>query len=249
MQQGTAEWLLWRRQGIGASESAALFGVCPYKTARQLYGEKLGVAMEDTESSPGLFRAGHETEAMVRAEYEFETGLEFAPAVFEHPTHPFIRASLDGWNAETRQGIEIKLVGKDKFAGPVPEHHVIQVQHQMLVVGVDSWTYLRHNSGQTKKDVIAADPDMQKRIFEACLEFWSRVQRQDPPAYSDRDWVPVDDAQLLGDLQCLAGLTGKAKDALREQIFSRLQYNRVVCGGIKVARDSRRITMPKPSEG
>lgn len=246
MDQGTAEWHAWRRQGIGASESAALLGVCPYKTPRQLYAEKLGGEAEDTEASAGLFQRGHETEAMVRAAYEFETGLEFRPAVFEHPVYPFIRASLDGWNAETKQGIEIKFMGKDKFAGPVPEHHVIQVQHQMLVTGVDSWTYLRHNDGQTKREDFKADPAMQARIVEACLEFWDRVGRKDPPPYTDRDWVPDDRPELGYALSALLAANGtKAKAAAREAVLGLVQHRRTIYKGVKISADPARITFPK----
>jgi hypothetical protein len=103
----------------------------------------------------------------MRAAYEFETGLEFPPATFEHPQLPFIRASLDGWCAERRQGIEVKMVGEQKFHGDIIPSHYAQVQTQMLVAGVDEWTYIRHWSGQTKVETIKADPEMQKKIVGA----------------------------------------------------------------------------------
>ena len=36
------EWLEWRRQGIGSSDSASIMGTSPYTTPYQLWEEKLG---------------------------------------------------------------------------------------------------------------------------------------------------------------------------------------------------------------
>lgn len=247
MEQGTREWLEWRRQGIGASESAALLGVCPYKTAFKLWQEKLGQGQKDEgEETSEVLAKGHSIEAQIRAAYEFEEGIDFPPALMEHGVYPFIRASLDGLNQKKPKGIEIKYVGAAKMDLPIPEHHVVQMQHQMLVTNLEEWTYLRSTDGiHFKADVVKADPVMQAAILNACLEFWNLVQTKTPPPYCDRDWVPVDDEDLATDLGSLPVLKGKAKEALRENIFSRMQYNRIVCRGIKVARDTRRITFPK----
>ena len=38
------EWLAYRRKGIGGSDVAAVLGVSPFRTARDLYYDKLGIA-------------------------------------------------------------------------------------------------------------------------------------------------------------------------------------------------------------
>ena len=38
------DWLEYRRRGIGGSDAAAIFGVSPFKTARDLYYDKLKIA-------------------------------------------------------------------------------------------------------------------------------------------------------------------------------------------------------------
>ena len=44
------EWLEWRRRGIGGSDAAAILGVSPFATARDLYYDKLKViSYEDGE--------------------------------------------------------------------------------------------------------------------------------------------------------------------------------------------------------
>lgn len=38
------EWLTYRRQGIGGSDVAAILGISPFRTARDLYDDKLNIA-------------------------------------------------------------------------------------------------------------------------------------------------------------------------------------------------------------
>jgi putative phage-type endonuclease len=199
MEQGSNEWLAWRRKGIGASESAVLLGLDPYgKTPYKLWLEKQGGPAEDTEAAPGLFQRGHETEAMVRAALELENGVDYPPALFEHPEFPFIRASLDGWGPEgtSPRGVEIKMVGAKALNEPIPPHHQVQMQHQMLVTAQDSWLYVRHSEGTTQQFTVKADPQVQTRILSACWEFWDRVTTGLAPAFTDNDWVPVSDLNL-----------------------------------------------------
>lgn len=257
MEQGSKEWFEWRRQGIGASETAALLGIDPYgKTPLKLYREKLG-AQADGGSSE-VFQMGHETEAAVRAAYEFDTGLEFGPALFEHPEFPFIRASLDGWNAETKQGLEIKLVGADKFK-TVPPHHMVQVQHQMLVTATSTWTYIQRNktTGEDWVETIAADRDIQRKVLAACWDFWQRVTDRTPPAPTAQDWVESVDQNLdLALREMVEARTTKARKEAREEVLRiaagiHVRTVNVVEGsayGAKVCVDPARITLPKESD-
>lgn len=239
MEQGTSEWLAWRRAGIGASESAALLGVCPYKTALGLYNEKAkGIDAGDL-GMEEVFRRGHETEAFVRAEHELQSGLDFPPAVFEHPEFPFIRASLDGWNEQEKMGIEIKMVGKDKLDEKMPAHHMVQVQHQMLVTGVPVWLYIRHSEGVTRKDLINEDPAMQAAIFKACMDFHTRLQEGIPPAPGPRDWVETDMPELVAAVEAL-----RAGDkAARAEALRLAPHPRTICAGAKIQTAPPRIKL------
>ena len=247
MEQGSPEWHKWRAEGIGASEAAVLLGHDPYgKTPFKLWQLKLGL---DTKSGgpEALFQRGHETETMVRAAYEFETGLDFGPACFEHSEFPFIRASLDGWNDAEKRGIEIKMVGKEAIKLPPPLHHLIQVQHQMLVTGTSSWVYIRHCEGETKVEVIQEDLTMQRDILAACWQFWSHVQDKTPPPYSPMDWVPDE----RGDLKVLvdgwrASTTTKERKSYREDILALCAgTKRTLCNGLKISTDPARLTEDK----
>ena len=41
------EWLRYRRKGIGGSDAAAIMRISPFRTARDIYFDKLGVVSAD----------------------------------------------------------------------------------------------------------------------------------------------------------------------------------------------------------
>ena len=45
------EWLDYRRQGIGGSDVAGIMGISPFRTARDIYYDKLNIAA--VEGEPG----------------------------------------------------------------------------------------------------------------------------------------------------------------------------------------------------
>ena len=60
------EWLAYRRQGIGGSDVAAILGISPFRTARDLYDDKLNIAsaVDDTGNWVAL-EMGHLLEPLV----------------------------------------------------------------------------------------------------------------------------------------------------------------------------------------
>lgn len=60
------EWLAYRRKGIGGSDVAALLGISPWRTARDLYYDKLNIAaVEDNENNWVALEMGHLLEPLV----------------------------------------------------------------------------------------------------------------------------------------------------------------------------------------
>lgn len=54
------EWLDYRRRGIGGSDVSAIFGTSPFRTARDLYYDKLNIAsVEDDEGNWVAMEMGH----------------------------------------------------------------------------------------------------------------------------------------------------------------------------------------------
>lgn len=239
--QGTKEWLEWRHAGIGASESAALMGCDKYgKTPYKLWLEKTK-PIKESQDAPIENRAmgvGHEVEAKIRASYEFDKGIEFQPCLMEFAGWPVLRASLDGWNSESKSGVEIKYVGAEAYeAGTIPEHHQVQLQHQMLVAGVSEWTYLISNDGVHYKAIPAVeDLDMQKEILERSARFWKCVEEKVQPPYTEDDWIPSNDLELVKAIT----------DGDREKIFSLVKHKKTECAGKRINAETKRITQVKP---
>ena len=60
------EWLSFRRGGIGGSDVAAILGISPFRTARDIYYDKLEIAdVEEEEGNWVAMEMGHLLEDLV----------------------------------------------------------------------------------------------------------------------------------------------------------------------------------------
>lgn len=133
------EWLEKRKQGIGGTDISAIVGINPYKTAFDVYAEKLGLVEEKPSSR--LARRGRKLESLVVDEYEEETGnhaLRIGRRLFTHPDYPWWVGSPDDLVQEGR-GLEAKTVWSSQvmrqFGQPgtdaVPDLYFVQVMWYM----------------------------------------------------------------------------------------------------------------------
>ncbi len=92
------EWLEWRRRGIGGSDAAAILGVSPFATARDLYYDKLKViSYEDGESNWVSKKVGHLLEDLVAEIFHVKTGFRIyqVKKMFYHPVYTYMLADID----------------------------------------------------------------------------------------------------------------------------------------------------------
>ena len=140
------EWLDWRRKGIGGSDAAAVIGVSPYSTARDLYYEKLNIVTAgDNEDNWVQKRIGHLLEDLVAEIFSKKTGFPVyqVKKMFYHPNHPYMLADVDYFVTlpENKTAIlEIKTTNynaKDNWwldgKESVPVNYEIQGRHYMAV--------------------------------------------------------------------------------------------------------------------
>ena len=106
LQQGTAEWLEWRSNGIGASDAPTIMGENPWKSAARLLSEKLGTA--DKVGGNAAMARGTALEPEARRQYEAISKVFVAPICLQSNKHQWLRASLDGLAADGRTVVEIK---------------------------------------------------------------------------------------------------------------------------------------------
>lgn len=250
LQQGSSEWHEFRQRHIGASEISAILGKCPYKTAYELYCEKVGLTERDAPSDS--MRKGSEMEPEIRKYFEEETGIYLMPQVIESAEMPFMSASLDGISLDGDVFVEIKFNNRDnhnlaKIRG-LPDHHMIQMQHQWGVLGHETQRkgyYVSHHCGENIIVPINADKGIWDEIVEKGKEFWNLVQHKTPPALTDQDYPVIDDAELIRDseqfqqnLDVIKQLE-KQNDWIRKKFLAQIGRNAMI-GDMRLSEIERK---------
>lgn len=196
--QNSPDWLVWRQNGIGSSDAAAIMGVSPWQTPLRLFELKTG----RVESPPptAAMRRGTDLEAQARREFEFEYDTDFRPACLIHPEHAFLKASLDGWSRDGSVVLEIKAPGQkahaEAVAGRVPAYYVPQVQHLLMVSGAREchyWSWTPEDGGVLVR--VERDEAYIATLLAAEVGFWRCVQEDEPPATSEADVVERTDEE------------------------------------------------------
>lgn len=189
------EWLELRTRDITSTDVAALFGLSPYKTAFELYHEKLAgerVAFKANER----MKWGNRLESAIAYGAAEDHGFTVRPLkVYMRDPDLRIGSSFDFEILSEQYGhgiMEIKNVDglvykrnwRDDGAGNIeaPEHIELQVQHQMLVSGYKYCAIVAMVGGNTTKVAYRkADPAIGQAIREKATEFWERVAAKDAP--------------------------------------------------------------------
>lgn len=91
------KWLEYRRLGIGGSDVAAILGISPFRTARDLYYDKLNIVTSDDEGNWVAMEMGNLLEPLVARIFAKKTGLKIyqRKCMFQHPHYPWMLADLD----------------------------------------------------------------------------------------------------------------------------------------------------------
>ncbi len=140
---GLVEWLLQRREGIGASECAPILGMSTFDgdTAFSVWLDKTGQIPLDTGDNEAMFW-GRELEPKILdvAARRLNVPLQHC-AGLESIERPWQRASLDGVLAIDDMFIPIEAKNMSQYRATewsndqVPDGAELQVQHQLSVTG------------------------------------------------------------------------------------------------------------------
>lgn len=190
------DWLAYRRQGIGGSDVAAVMGVSPFCTLRDLYYDKCGIEdMIKEEDNWVAKEVGHRLEELVAKIFAYKTGYKvFAVRkLFRHPVHSFMQANVD-YFVELPDGriaiLECKTTNyncQDKWKdGAVPIHYEWQCRHYMCTMNIDC-AYIACLYGNNENEFfyrrIDRDMAIEKDMIEMEENFWNEhvVKRVEPP--------------------------------------------------------------------
>ncbi len=184
----TPEWHEARRQGIGGSDAAVIFGLSPFMDAFELFAIKRGTAppKESTEAQEwGLI-----LEKAIREGYSRRTQREVfdaQPMVRNVDLPDFMFANPDGY-IRSPDTMNLGVYEGKNFSQFVslkeglPEHIWLQVQHNMAVTGF-VWAAVAILIGGQRLEIIDVDRDEEaiQLLIDGETEFWRRVELNDPP--------------------------------------------------------------------
>ncbi len=182
--QRSPEWLELRRQGLGASDMAAVMGVSPYKTPYQLWAEKTGATPPQKVGAAA--QRGVILEDAVGRYYEEERGVKLRKSngIIRLKQHPRIMASLDRTIVGEPKGIvEIKTSASPRWSmWPVPPEVVIQTHVQMGILGVEWCDVVALLGGLVFKiERVQFDPALWAEIQRSAMAFLEAVDTNTPP--------------------------------------------------------------------
>lgn len=252
--QGSPEWLTWRREGLGASEISVLTGSNIYSTPLKLWEKKCGFREEDPINPAMAFGIANEDTARQWMNRHYNLNLK--PICIEDSSKSHYKASLDGYDSATQTLVEIKcpssqsILGKARANNAVPDYWYDQMQWQIMLC-------------QPKRAILALwDPDNQGCITvemfgnsetilmmrEEADKFWNQVKTGREPDAKESDFVEVSDPLLEQSLQEYQSIVsqekvlGDRKKELKSIVEGFTNDQSIQAYGFKVKRLAPRTT-------
>lgn len=196
-----AEWLEFRKSGIGSSEVATIVGLNPWETPYQLWRYKMGHDAPKEETF--AMKAGHYLEDAVSQFWQDETGRQVIKSsagdwLIQNKKRPYLQVSPDRtfWlagqpkNRANKGILECKTTQKKIDEDDLPKHWFCQLQYQLGVAELEQGSLAWLCSGREfgYKD-IALVPDFFGWLIEEVERFWTDniLGKQEPSAQSVQD--------------------------------------------------------------
>lgn len=195
------DWLSYRRQGIGGSDSAAIMGVSPFCTKRDLYYDKRGItpAIDEEESNWVAKEVGHRLEDLVAEIFSKKTGFKVFPIrkMFRHPLYPFMLADVDffiDFGDGTYGILECKTTNyncQDKWANnSTPVNYEYQGRHYMAVMNINK-VYFACLYGNNEDEFfiryMERDLELEEDLIAEEEYFWNEnVKKCVEPPYTEK---------------------------------------------------------------
>ncbi len=177
-----------RTKFIGGSDIASILGISPWKTALDLYHEKIGNTEEIEQTEP--MRWGKKLESPILSEYkERHAGSDVtASPEIVHPKYRYMVGHLDAFNNTEDVVVEIKNISrtaKQWANDSIPTYYRCQVAYYCALTQRDTAhvAILFHGS-QYKELLYESDKEWEENLLMEVEKFWWHVQNRKPPAAS-----------------------------------------------------------------
>ena len=195
-------WLEWRREGVGASDVAAILGISPWASPWTVWADKTGLLPPSPDNE--TFEFGRWAELMLGPWFTDKTNLYLIgqQARAEHPDQARHRTTLDGvvveWEAvddlerhsDTPGLLLDHALGtgeiKTDFNGTpwqaIPAHYQTQGQWQLHVTGLDRVWFIVLHGRRMRTYTLERNQDDIDFMVDKVDDFWDRhVVTQSPP--------------------------------------------------------------------
>lgn len=182
------DWLRERKKGVGGSDAAAILGMNRYRSAYDVYADKIDIApdMADNEA----MRQGRDLEEYVAKRFSEATGkrVRRENSILLNPAYPFARANIDRAVVGEKAGLECKTTSvlnlKRYKNGDFPEEYYTQCMHYLMVTGYERWYLAVLVFGNDFKIfTIDRDEDEINALADAEKAFWDNyVLQRVPPS-------------------------------------------------------------------
>lgn len=180
-----------RKNYITASDIAAIIGENPYKTAIDVYLDKISDDIDlSTPSEAAHF--GNLLEDVIAEEYARRTGftVEKEDNLLIHPDYPFLAGTIDRWANNKKHVLEIKttsFMNKDQWGeegtDSIPLAYLCQVSIYASICNVDFVDVCVLIGGQIFKQYrYNRDIKLETQLITIAKNFWNHnVQKRIPP--------------------------------------------------------------------
>ena len=189
-----ADWLEYRKQGIGGSDASVVCGINRYKSPVELWLDKTG-QLPPQEAGEAAYW-GTQLEPFVRAEFTKRTGIEVChkSELLQSEEYPFMLANLDGVCEVPDVGtciFEAKTASAYKageWEDTIPDEYQLQIQHYMAVTGYAGAYIAVLIGGNTFRwKFVERDEELISMLIELEAAFWNHVQDLTPPPLDGSD--------------------------------------------------------------
>ena len=243
------EWLQRRFESIGASESGSILGINPWKTAVDVFYEKVN-KVTDFPDNLNMW-LGRALEPDIKKRFEEETGYKVRNdhKIRVDREFDFITTNLDGMVVGEKVPVEYKALGR--WDGEIPDYYFSQVQHQIMV-SESEYAYFVVLVLSSQKSFIVQKIERNEEFIglmrEEEVSFWNEnVMTNTPPdpetiddakkVYEDSvqgSKITIDDANIINKIILLAETKAELKekkslcDNLQKEIMETMKENEVL---------------------
>lgn len=264
-EQGTNEWLAFREQGLGSTDMASIMGMNPYKTALEVYYDKVGLG---TPVKDNIFmQKGREEEPKILKQYNNENFSEFKPVCVIHEDFDYLRGSLDGYDNRFKENsiLEIKYSMYPKmtncflkqdieiFKTIYPQYYV-QVQWFAFLTDSSNINIVTRNVYDDSLLSLKIDRDetLIQEMFSKAKHFWeNHVLKLCPPDSETVEIVKLNDSRAIELAKKLEEAQDKLKElkalesSLRQEIIDLSNDGDFQVNNLKFTRVAPRPTLDK----